>query len=205
VTVDWATLASGLVGAVLGAGGAVTTTLITTRSDRAARKADREEDRNDRAGEHQQERAGRRADQGRTAARDILAITSQFFTNTVSPAGTVRGDTFIGDAGWDAMRRIDDLAELIDSEDVREAVRAIINAVGTVNFVTLLAQEYGDVEQGDRPTRRRERALLLLLRRTVGTYLRDEEDQYAALLTEAKTEEDTGEYARLELDPTTER
>lgn len=200
MTVDWATLASGLVGAVLGASGAVTTTLIATRSDRAARHDAREEDRKDRVSEREQERAGRRLDQGRTAARDVLAITSKFFTNTAAPEGPNRGDSFLGYAGWDDVRRIDDLAELIDSEDIREAVRAIVNALGTVVYVTLLAREYGEVEEGQRPSRRRERELLLQLRRTVGAYLRDEEDQYASLLADAKGEKDTGEQARLEFD-----
>lgn len=202
MTVDWTTLASGLVGAVLGAGGAVTTTLIATRSDGAARQADCEEDRKDRVSEREQERAGRRLDQGRTAARDVLAITSQFFTNTAIPEGPNRGDSFLGYAGWDAMRRVDDLAELIDSDDIREAVRAVVSAIGTAGYVTMLMREYGDAEEEGQPTRKRERELLLLLRRIVGAYLRDEEDQYAALLAEAKEEETTGEYARVELDPT---
>ncbi|MFJ7289769.1 hypothetical protein ACIQUC_15770 [Curtobacterium sp. NPDC098951] len=191
---DWANLLSGVVGGLVGAGGAVGTTLITTRSDRAARKADRDEDRADRAAERAQERAARRLDQGRTAARDALAITSKFFTTTGDRAGPNNGDSFIGYAGWGDMRIIDDLAELIDSEKIRGAVRSTVNAIGTAGYVTMLIREYDDPEQWDL-TRRRERDLLLLMRRTLGSYLRDEEDQYATLLAEATKEEEAGQRA----------
>ncbi|MGN8048167.1 hypothetical protein ACTJKO_00660 [Curtobacterium sp. 22159] len=188
---DWANLLSGVVGGLVGASGAVATTLITTRSDRAARKADRDEDRTDRDAVRTQERAARRLDQGRTAARDALAITSKFFTNTVDRPGPNHGDSFIGYSGWDEIRRIDDLAELIDSEDVRGAVRSIVRAIGTAGYVTMLIREYDDPEQWDL-TRRRERDLLLLMRRTLGSYLRDEEDQYANFRAEATKEEAAG-------------
>ncbi len=191
---DWANLLSGVIGGLVGAGGAVATTLITTRSDRAARKADRDADQKERAAERAQERAARRLDQGRTAARDALAITSKFFTNTVDRTGPNNGDSFIGYRGWDEMRRIDDLAELIDSEAIRGAVRSTVNAIGTAGYVTMLIREYDDPDQWDL-TRRRERNLLLLMRRTLGSYLRDEEDQYDTLLAEAKKEEAAGEKA----------
>lgn len=197
---EWTSLVSGVVGAVFGAGGAVGTTLITTRSDRAARDADRTEDRKDRAADLQQERAARRADQGRAAAREALAITSQFFTNTVERPGPNRGDSFIGFGGWDEIRRIDDHAELIDSEKIRDAVRAIVEAIGTAEYVTMLIRDYSDPEQWD-TTKRRERKLLLLLRRTLGAYLRDEDETYDALLEEARKEEATGEDARMRIDP----
>ncbi len=196
---EWIGLASGIVGAVLGAGGAVATTLITTRSDRTARAADRKEDRKDRAAELQQNRTARRADQGRAAAREALAITSQFFTNTVERPGPNRGDSFIGFSGWDEIRRIDDHAELIDSETIRAAVRAIIEAIGTAEYVTMLGRDYLDPDQWD-STKRRERKLLLLLRRTLGAYLRDEDEQYETLLAEARREEAAGEEARLQVE-----
>ena len=196
---DWANLLSGVVGGLVGAGGAVATTLITTRSDRAARRADRKEDRTDRAADRAQERAARRLDQGRTAARDALAITSTFFTNTVDRPGPNGGDSFIGYSGWGEIRRIDDLAELIDSEEIRRAVRATVNAVGTAGYVTMLAREYGDPTQWDL-TRRRERNMLLLMRRILGSYLRDEEDQYATLLIEATQEEEAGEKAQVQVE-----
>lgn len=195
---DWANLLSGAVGGLVGAGGAVATSLITTRSDRAARKADRDEDRTDRTVERTQERAARRLDQGRTAARDALAITSKFFTNAVDRAGPNNGDSFIGYSGWEEIRRIDDLAELIDSEDVRGAVRSIVRAIGTAGYVTMLTREYDDPEQWDL-TRRRERDLLLLVRLTLGSYLRDEEDQYATLRAEATKEEAVGDRAHDEV------
>ncbi len=49
--------------------------------------------------------------------------------------GPNRGDSFIGFSGWDEIRRIDDHAELIDSETIRAAVRAIIEAIGTAEYV----------------------------------------------------------------------
>lgn len=194
MSAEWISLASGVVGAVFGAGGAVGTTLITTRSDRKARDADRIEDRKDRAADLQQERTARRADQGRAAAREALAITSQFFTNTVERPGPNNGDSFIGYSGWDEIRRIDDHAELIDSEKIRNAVRAIVEAIGTAGYVTMLSRDYMDPEEWD-STKRRERKLLLLLRRTIGTYLRDEADQYDALLKEARAKEQEGAEA----------
>ncbi|WP_413601897.1 hypothetical protein [Curtobacterium sp. Curtsp57] len=191
---DWANLFAGAVGGLVGAGGAVATTLITARSDRAARKADRGEDRTDRADERKQERVARRLDQGRTAARDALATTSKFFTTTVNRDGPNNGDSFIGHNGWDDMRIIDDLAELIDSEEIRGAVRSTVNAVGTAGYVSMLIREYDDPEQWDL-TLRRERDLLLLMRRILGSYLRDEEDQYATLRDEATKEEEVGDRA----------
>jgi len=191
---DWANILSGVVGGLVGAGGAVATTLITTRSDRAARKAERDEDRKDRAAERAKERAARRLEQGRTAARDALAITSKFFTATVDRAGPNNGDSFIGYDGWGDMRTVDDLAELIDSEKIRGAVRSTVNAVGTAGYVTMLIREYDDPEQWDL-TRRKERDLLLLMRRILGSYLRDEEDQYATLLADATKEEEAGQRA----------
>lgn len=191
---DWVNLLSGVVGGLVGAGGAVATTLITTRSDRAARKSDRVEDRADRRAERAQERAARRLDQGHAAARDALAITSQFFTNTTARPGPNDGDSFIGHSGWDEMRRVDDLAELIDSEDVRQTVRSIVNAVGTAGYVTMLTRDYSDPEQWNL-TQIRERKLLLLLRRTLGTYLRDEDGKYPGLRAEAAAEEATGDDA----------
>lgn len=41
-------------------------------------------------------------------------------------------------------------------------------------------------------TRHREYELLLILRRALGAYLRDEEDKYAAILLEAQAEEKEG-------------
>lgn len=199
IVTDWANLLVGVVGGLVGAGGAVATTLITTHSDRAARKADRADDRKDHAAERTQERAARRLDQGRVAARDALAITSKFFTNTDDRSGPNNGDSFIGYSGWDEIRRIDDLAELIDSEDIRGAVRATVNAIGTAGYVTMLVREYDDPEQWDL-TRRRERSLLLLMRRILGSYLRDEEDRYGGLLAEATKEEDVGERAHVVID-----
>lgn len=190
---DLATLIAGVVGAVLGAAGAVTTTILTNRSERAARKTDREEDRKDRAAELTHERTAHRLDQGRAAAREALAITSQFFTNTEIPAGPNNGDSFIGYAGWDAIRRVDDLAELVDNATVRDTVRAIVAAIGTANFVTMVEADPRDLNAVT--TRSLEHGLLLILRRTLGAYLRDEEDQYNALLEEARAEESRGALA----------
>jgi hypothetical protein len=195
---DWANLLSGLVGGLVGAGGAVVTTLITTRNDRAARASERAEGRKDRDVERLQERAARRLDQGHAAARDALAITSQFFTNTIDRSGPNRGDSFLGYSGWDEIRRIDDLAELIDSDDIRQCVRTVINAIGTAGYVTMLTRDHSDPDQWDL-TYRLERELLLLMRRTLGTYLRGEDDQYAALLAEAQEAEAAGNNAYVEI------
>lgn len=185
-----ATLIAGLVGAVLGAGGAVTTTILTNRSERAARKTDREEDRKDRAAELAQERTAHRLDQGRRAARDALAITSQFFVKPTNPGEGPNNDSFIGYSGWDEIRRIEDLAELIDHETVRDTVRAIVKAIGTSDYVTMIKRDYQHPELFT--TREHEYELLLILRRALGAYLRDEEDKYAAILLEAQAEEKEG-------------
>ncbi|PZF53293.1 hypothetical protein DEJ23_14820 [Curtobacterium sp. MCSS17_008] len=190
---DMATLIAGVVGAVLGAAGAVTTTILTNSSERAARKTDREEDRKDRAAELAQERTVHRLDQGRAAARDALAITSQFFVKPSNPGEGPNSDSFIGFSGWDEIRRIEDLAELIDHETVRDTVRAIVKAIGTADFVTMWKRYYSYPHVFT--TREREYELLLILRRALGAYLRDEEDKYAAILVEAQAEEKEGAEA----------
>lgn len=189
----WAVLLPGLAGAVIGAGGVVTTQVLTSRSERAARQREREEDRKDRLAELENENTTRRLVQGRAAAREALSITSQFFTNVTAPGDGPNGDSFLGYAGWTEIRRIDDLAELIDEEAVRDTIRTVVNAIGTAEFVTTKLRDYRDPDPPT--TRAREHMLLLILRRALGTYLRDQEPMYAALLEEARREEKLGSDA----------
>lgn len=187
---EWATFVSGLVGAVLGAGGAVGTTLITTRSNRQARVAERTEDRKDRAADREQERVARLRDQGRSAARDALAISSQFFAQTHVAGERYRAMT---DEQRTEMRRIDDLAELIDNDDaragVRSAVAGLLGAATVEHAATVIDPEPGQI--ANYGTYHRERRLLMLIRKILGSYLRED----AAALTTARREAQGAEDA----------
>jgi hypothetical protein len=179
---DWATLLAGGVGALLGAGGAVATTVLTTRSDRAARQADREADRQDRDDEESRKRADRLAEQGRSAAREALAITSQFFV----PSGDRALWNPMSWADKTDVRKIDDLAELIESEDARRGIRDTVAAIHGIDVVAAAATgtKLGQASQTE--VWLREQQLLALLRRILGSYLREEAHNLANYRSEAE-------------------
>ena len=181
---DMATLVAGLVGAVLGAGGAVTTTILTNRSARAARKTDREEDRRDRAAEYARERAGRLLNQGRSAAQEALAITSQFFVAN-------------GRAGWEPLtnaeraelQKVENLVELIDSDVARTATRAAVVAIAGSSSVESAGAKAQNRGRSEPMVAFREQQLLKLLRDILGSYLREDADTLATLLLRAQASE----------------
>jgi len=190
VSGEWITFVSGLVGAILGAGGAVGTTLITTRSNRQARVDDRAQAREDRAAEREQERIARLRDQGRTAAREALSISSRFFAEVHVPGERYRAMTIEQRA---EMRRIDDLAELIDNEDARAGVRAavagLLGAATVEHAIQAVDPEPGQI--ANYGTYHRERKLLRLIRQILGSYLRED----AAALVTARGEAQDAEKA----------
>lgn len=200
MSAEWATFVSGLVGAVLGASGAVATTLITTRSNRAQRDADRTEDRKDRDADREAERVARLRDQGRDAAREALAISSQFFAETHVAGEPYRAMTA---EQRTEIRRIDDLAELIDNDVARSAVRsAVVGLLGaaTVERAAMAVDpEPGQIENYG--TYYRERKLLALIRLILGSYLREDAAALATAQSEAQGAEKAVEEAFDILEP----
>lgn len=192
MSAEWATFVSGVVGAVLGAGGAVATTLITTRSNRKQRDADRTEDRKDRDAEREAERVARLRDQGRGAARDALSITSQFFAHTRAPNEPYRA---LNSEERNDVRRIDDLAELIENVEARTAIRGAVAGLLGAATVEQAALEVEPESRFDSlpgyPLYYRERRLLKLIRRILGSYLREDADA----LNEARREAQGAEAA----------
>ncbi|MDM7886562.1 hypothetical protein QUG92_15735 [Curtobacterium sp. RHCKG23] len=195
MSVEWTTFVSGLVGAVLGAGGAVGTTVITTRSNRKAREDDRTEDRKDRAAEREHERVARLRDQGRNAAREALAISSQFFAETHVPGEPYRA---MDARQRTEVQRIEDLAELIENDDARAAVRSAVAGLLGASVVERAA-DYVDPDPEVRiahyATYWRERKLLTLIRKILGSYLREDETALTAARLEAEGAEQAVEHA----------
>lgn len=168
---DWVTLIAGLVGALFGAGGAIGTTALRNRHDRAERKSQREEDRRDRDAEVARERVARLREQGRSAAREALALTSPFFVlDTRVPWEPLTGEEMTD------LRKVDDLAELIDSDDARQGIRAAVAAIAGAAVASLANARAKNAEESTVETALREQRSLELVRRILGSYLREEAD-----------------------------
>jgi hypothetical protein len=175
LTTDWVPLWTGVAGGLFGASGAVGASLVSAWRERKARVDERKFQRTDRL-----------LAQGTTAAREALAITSPFFTRTPAKGEYFRALT---PDEWAEVRRIDDLAELIDNEDARVALRAAVAAIGGASLVELALAEVNDNHE-PHGVYHRERRLLRLVRDALGAYLRDEPEALASLRRTATGEED---------------
>jgi hypothetical protein len=118
-----------------------------------------------------------------------LAISSQFFAQIHVPGERYRAMTA---EQRTEVRRIDDLAELIDNDDARAAVRAavagLLGAATVERAAMVVDPEPGQI--ANYGTYFRERKLLTLIRQVLGSYLREDSDALTKARREAQGAED---------------